>query len=77
MIKGINRDILQKAFADSYADEEEAMEIEMEQAQKHLRKKKYEHENTDWKEKQKIYAFLVRKGISSSVIKKAMGLQDV
>ena len=77
MIKGINRDILQKAFADSYADEEEAMEIEMEQAQKLLRKKKYEHENTDWKEKQKIYVFLVRKGISSSVIKKAMGLQDV
>lgn len=77
MIKGIKRDVLQKAFTDSYFDEKEAMEIEMEQAKKILQKKKYDHENTDWKEKQKIYGFLVRKGISPSVIKKAMELQDM
>ena len=73
MIKGIDRDTVQKAFADSYNDEE-ALDIEMQQAQKLLQKKKYESENADWKEKQKIYAFLLRKGISSSVIKKVMEL---
>lgn len=77
MIKGIKRDILQKAFTDSYFDEKEAMEIEMEQAKKLLQKKRYDHENTDWKEKQKIYGFLVRKGISPFVIKNAMELQDM
>lgn len=77
MVRGVNRDTLQKAFLDSYFDEKEAMEIEMEQAKKLLQKKKYEHENIDWKEKQKIYAFLIRKGISSSIIKKAMELQDM
>ena len=77
MIKGIKRDILQKAFTDSYFDEKEAIEIEMEQAKKLLQKKRYDHKNTDWKEKQKIYGFLVRKGISTSVIKKALELQDM
>ena len=77
MVRGVNRDTLQKAFLVSYFDEKEAMEIEMEQAKKLLQKKKYEHENIDWKEKQKIYAFLIRKGISSSIIKKAMELQDM
>ena len=77
MKKGVNRDTIQKAFLDSYNSEEEVMEIEMEQAKKLLVKKKYESENVDWKEKQKIYAFLVRKGISSTVIKKVMELQDV
>lgn len=72
MMKGIDSDILQKAFADSYYEEEEALELELEQAKKLLQKKKYEAENADWKEKQKVYAFLVRKGIHTSVIRKAM-----
>ena len=72
MMKGIDSDTLQKAFADSYYKEEEALELELEQAKKLLQKKKYEAENTDWKEKQKVYAFLVRKGIHTSVIRKAM-----
>ena len=77
MIKGVGRDTLQKAFLNSYHDEKEVIEIEMEQAKKLLQKKKYEPENTEWKEKQRIYAYLLRKGISSSVIKKAMTLQDM
>lgn len=77
MMKGVGRDTLQKAFLNSYHDEKEAIEIEMEQAKKLLQKKKYEPENTEWKEKQRIYAYLLRKGISSSVIKKAMTLQDM
>ena len=71
-IKGIDGETLQKAFQDSYYKEEETLEIELEQAKKLLQKKKYEAENADWKEKQKVYEFLVRKGIQTSVIKKVM-----
>lgn len=77
MMKGVRRETLQKAFWDSYNSEDEIMEIELEQAKKLLVKKKYNPENADWKEKQKVYTFLMRKGISSYVIKKAMALQDV
>lgn len=39
-----------------------------------LHKKHYDTEGeTDWKERQKIYAFLARKGFSSEVIRKAIG----
>ena len=74
-IKGINKEILEQAFRDSY-DEEEQLEIELQQAKKLLDKKKYDGDAADWKEKKKIYAFLVRKGISSSVIRKVMYLQE-
>ncbi len=77
MIKGIDRDTLQKAFSDSYADAEEEVMLELEQAKKLLQKKKYDPENADWKEKQKIYAFLLRKGITVSAIKRAMDLHNV
>ena len=70
-LKGIQQDILQQAFMDSYEEGEE-QQIELEQAYKLLQKKHFDSENMDWKEIQKIYAYLIRKGISSSVIKKAM-----
>lgn len=73
--RGIEQSVLQQAFAASY-DEGEDMQIELGQARKLLEKKHFDKENTDWKEKQKIYAYLMRKGISSSVIKKAMSLED-
>ena len=39
-----------------------------------LHKKHYDTEGeTDWKERQKIYAFLARKGFSAEVIRKAIG----
>ena len=39
-----------------------------------LHKKNYDTEGeTDWKERQKIYAFLARKGFSAEVIRKAIG----
>lgn len=39
-----------------------------------LRKKHYDpEEETDWKERQKIYAFLARKGFSQESIRKSMG----
>ena len=71
-MKGIDSDTLQKAFENSYQNEEEMFEMELEQAKKLLQKKKYATENADWKETQKMYAFLMRKGIQASVIRKAM-----
>lgn len=75
-IKGISKEVLNKAFGDSYEDEDEQQELELKQARELLGKKKYDAEAVDWKEKQKIYAFLIRKGISVSIIKKAMSLQE-
>lgn len=75
-LKGINKDILNQAFIDSYYDEEEQQELEIKQVKKLLEKKKYDGEIMNWKEKQKIYAFLVRKGFSTFVIRKAMSLQE-
>ena len=75
-LKGIDREILSQAFQDSY-EEEEQQEIELQQAKKLLEKKNYNAETMDWKEKQKVYAFLARKGISSSIIQKAMSIQIV
>lgn len=74
-IKGIQQPILQQAFADSY-DEGEGLQIELQQAYKLLEKKHFDRENMDWKEQQKIYAYLLRKGISNSVIKSAMLIQN-
>lgn len=76
MAKGISKEILDQAFADSFDDEQEQQDIELQQARKLLDKKKYNAETMDWKEKQKIYAFLLRKGINTSVIKKVMNIQE-
>lgn len=74
-LKGIDKEVLNKAFSEFY-DEEEQGEVELKQARVFLEKKKYDIKNADWKEKQKIYAFLVRKGINSSIIKKVMSIQE-
>ena len=74
-LKGMDKETLERAFRDSY-EEEEQKELELQQAIKLLDKKKYDASTTDWKEKQKIYAFLTRKGISGSVIRKAMYLSE-
>lgn len=48
--------------------DEQAMILEL------LHKKHYDTEGeTDWKERQKIYAFLARKGFSAEAIRKAIG----
>ena len=74
-LKGIEQDILHRAFSDSY-DEEEEIQIDLAQALKLLQKKRYDRENMDGKEKQKIQAYLLRKGIRNSVIKSAMSMQN-
>lgn len=72
-MKGISKEVLQQVFGDTY-DEVEQQETELQQAKKLLEKKRYDACLTEWKEKQRIYCFLVRKGFSFSVIKKAMSL---
>ena len=72
--KGVPSEVLRQAFEISCYSEEEQKAIEYQQAQRLLEKKHYDAVHMDWKEKQKIYAFLVRKGIDSQVIKKAMHL---
>lgn len=76
ILKGIGKENLNRAFADIYEDENEQQELEIKQAKRLLEKKKYDAQALDWKEKQKIYAFLARKGISTSVIKKVMSIQE-
>ena len=74
--KGISQEVLQRAQDDSYDDGEEE-NVELNLAIKLLEKKHYNQEIMETKEKQKLFAFLSRKGISISIIKKAMSLQDI
>lgn len=76
LIKGIDKEILKRVFTDSYQDEEEMQELELQQAKKFLEKKGYDTQVMDWKEKQKIFAYLLRKGLNTSVVKEAMRLHE-
>lgn len=70
--KGISRQIMEKAWERWEAlggkQDEQAM------IQALLAKKHYDPENTDYKEKQKIYAFLMRKGYSGEQVRRALGV---
>ena len=77
MMKGVSKEILEQAFYDSFETEEEQQELEILQAKKLLEKKQYHPEHMDWKEKRKIYSFLIRKGIRSEVVGKVMSLDMV
>ncbi len=70
MARGIDRDMLTTIMDELYA--EEGDDVEMEQIRQLLNKKHYDPENTDFKDKQKIMAFLMRRGFSVSQINKAM-----
>ena len=74
-MKGISKEVLYQVFCDVY-DESEQLETELQQAKKLLEKKRYDAFSTEWKEKKRLYSFLIRKGFSFSVIKKAMCLHD-
>lgn len=68
--KGISAGILEQAFE---AWQEQGGEIdEQSQIVKLLKKKNYDPEETDLKEKQRLYAFLLRKGFSGEEIKRAL-----
>lgn len=64
--KGLSREVLQRLL-------EENPIVEEEQIRKYLKKKGYDREQTERKERAKISASLGRKGFSFDVIKKVMG----
>ena len=72
--KGISKDIFMPIVEELYVEEDS--DVELDQIKKLLSKKHYDPEQSDFKEKQKIMAFLLRKGFQMSDIRKAMDLYD-
>ncbi len=72
--KGISKDIFMPIVEELYVEEDS--DVELEQIKKLLSKKHYDPEQSDFKEKQKIMAFLLRKGFQMSDIRRAMDLYD-
>lgn len=74
MRKGIPTGILDAALEESYADSDEEQELIM--IAKLLEKKGYDPLESDIKQKQKIYGYLMRKGFRSDDILRAMKSSD-
>lgn len=72
--KGLSKELLLPIIEELYA--EESGDVELEQVKALLDKKHYDPDMTDFKEKQKIMAFLMRRGFQMSTIKKAMNYFD-
>ena len=72
--KGINKELLMPVLEEIYS--EDSGDVELEQVRALLDKKHYDPDMTDFKEKQKIMAFLVRRGFQMSTIRKAMDCYD-
>lgn len=73
LIKGVSKETLKKAFEDSY-EEGEQYRAEWEQLLALLNKKKYDKQKEDWKEKRRVYTYLIRKGFGADMVQKAMDL---
>ena len=71
--KGISKDIFMPIVEELYMEEDS--DIELDQIRKLLTKKHYDPEQADFKEKQKIMAFLMRKGFQMADIKRAMDFE--
>lgn len=72
--KGISRETLQKAWIEW--EELGGSQDEAAMIRSLLEKKRYDSENADRKEQQRIYAFLMRKGYSGEQIRRAMRMTD-
>ena len=72
--KGIAREVIEQAWAKW--QEQGGTQDELTMIKELLEKKHYQPETTDYKERQKIYAFLMRKGFQAEQIRKAMGRDD-
>ncbi len=68
--KGINKELLMPVLEEIYS--EDSGDVELEQVRALLEKKHYDPEMYDFKEKQKLMAFLMRRGFQISTIRKAM-----
>ena len=74
MGKGLAKEVISEAMEEIYS--EDNGESELAQIRKLLEKKHYDPEQTEYKEKQKIIAFLTRKGYSLSLIKRALSIDE-
>ena len=72
--KGISKEKILPILDEIYS--EESGDVELEQVRALLDKKHYDPEMYDFKEKQKLMAFLVRRGFQMSTIRKAMDCFD-
>ncbi len=72
--KGISKEKILPILDEIYS--EDSGDVELEQVRTLLDKKHYDPDMTDFKEKQKIMAFLMRRGFQMSTIKKAMNYFD-
>ncbi len=68
--KGINKQIIEDALLAAYENDERQM------IQKLLIRRKYNHEEADRKEQQKIYQFLLRRGFKSEDVLQVMKCSD-
>lgn len=69
--KGVPASVIDECIEEFYDSDEKSLAIAL------LKKKHYDPQNADMKEKQRVYAFLARKGISSSVITSVMRMDSV
>ncbi|MBE5825501.1 MAG: regulatory protein RecX [Butyrivibrio sp.] len=74
MEKGLLKDSIYDIIEELYS--EDHGELEISQIRKLLDKKNYDPENADYKERQKVMSYLVRKGYSMTLIKKAMSFEE-
>lgn len=74
MQKGISKDTQEKAWQEW--EEKGGRQDEQAMIEKLLQKRHYEQETADTKERQRTYAFLLRKGFSGEAVRKAMRADD-
>ena len=72
MQKGISSDIIDRLISEAYTEEEKDPELAL--CLNLLRKKHYDPDTVTFEEKQKIMAFLYRKGFGNDVINRALSL---
>ena len=72
--KGISKDVILSVMEELYEGDDG--DAELSQVRQLLVKKRYDPDNSDFKEKQKVIAFLLRKGYSMSTIRKAMAVDE-
>lgn len=69
--KGIDKETIDQALEECYAEEDEKEAIK-----DLIRKKRFDVENADYKEKEKIYAYLMRKGFSYESVRQVLQVSN-
>ena len=74
MAKGISKDTFEKAW--QVWQDKGGVWDEQEQVLNLLRKRNYDPDSADQKERQKTYAFLMRKGFSTETIRRVLRAEE-